>query len=52
MYCQKPFLEAVLLVVLCKKCFAAFGGERFFGQNHLFLDFAKQNQEKDDSVQM
>jgi hypothetical protein len=31
---------------LCKKVFAACGGEIFFGWRHLFPDFASQNQEK------
>jgi hypothetical protein len=30
---------------------AACGGEIFFGWRHLFPDFAKQNQEKDVSIQ-
>ena len=37
---------------LCKKVFAAFGGEIFFGWRHLFPDFASQNQEKDVSIQI
>jgi len=36
---------------LCKKVFAACGGEIFFGWRHLFPDFALQNQEKDVSIQ-
>ena len=31
---------------LCKKHFAACGGERLFGCRHLFHDFALQNHEK------
>jgi hypothetical protein len=37
---------------LCKKVFAACGGEIFFGWRHLFPDFASQNQEKDVSIQI
>jgi len=37
---------------LCKKVFAACGGKIFFGWRHLFPDFAKQNQEKDVSIQI
>jgi hypothetical protein len=39
-------------VRLCKKVFAACGGEIFFGWRHLFPDFASQNQEKDVSIQI
>jgi len=37
---------------LCKKVFAACGGEIFFGWRHVFPDFAKQNQEKHVSIQI
>jgi hypothetical protein len=37
---------------LCKKVFAACGGEIFFGWRHLFPDFASQNQGKDVSIQI
>jgi hypothetical protein len=41
-----------ILLGLCKKVFAACGGEMFFGWRHLFPDFASQNQEKDVSIQI
>jgi len=37
---------------LCKKVFAACGGEILFLWRHLFPDFAKQNQEKDVSIKI
>jgi hypothetical protein len=37
---------------LCKKSFAACGGEIFFGWRHLLPDFASQNQVKDVSIQI
>jgi hypothetical protein len=46
------FFVFLKTVGLCKKFFAAFGGKIFFGWRHLFPDFAKQNQEKDVSIQI
>jgi hypothetical protein len=50
----QPFLfwGYVKSMGLCKKVFAACGGEIFFGWRHLFPDFASQKQEKDASIQI
>jgi len=53
--CKKVFYGAsrqiMFLEGLCKKVFYGASRQIIFGWRHLFPDFAKQNQEKDVSIQ-